>query len=62
MYPMHVSKKNVLKLVFNFLEILVMVKLIVTISVYCDILFLLRTNVYRKFARPCSSLKITVSM
>ena len=49
---MHVFKKNVLKFVFNFLEILVMVKLIVTISVYCDILFLLRTNVYKKFADP----------
>ena len=32
--------------------LLVMVKPIVTISIYCDILFLLRTNVYKKFVDP----------
>ena len=49
---MNDSEKKVLKLVFNFLEISVMVIPIATISVYCDILFLLRTNVYKKFAEP----------
>ena len=49
---MNDSKKKVLKLVFNFHEISVMVIPIATISVYCDILFLLRANVYKKFAEP----------
>ena len=57
---MYISKKKVLKLAFNFLEVLLMLTPIVTIcfkrqvalSGYCDILFLLRLNVYTKFSDP----------